>query len=119
MRWFFLVNVARLLLKARELGIPVIVFTFWRSPEDQLKDFNAGRSRTKDGLHPKWLAIDLATWVDINKDGVVNKDEIRWSGDPHYTALGEFWEGLGGVWGGRWKDPCDPYHFQWGESMQF
>jgi hypothetical protein len=118
MRWVFLVNVGRLILKARELGIPFIIFTFHRSPEEQLVEFNAGRSRTKDGLHIKWLAIDGALWDDMNKDGTVNKDEIRWSFDLRYTTLGQYWESLGGVWGGRWKDPCDPYHFEWSDQMQ-
>lgn len=118
MRWIFLVNVARLLLKAHELGIRVMIFTFWRSPEDQVKEFNAGRSRTKEGLHPRWLAIDLGLWDDLDEDLVVDKDEIRWSNDPRYTTLGQFWESLGGIWGGRWKDPFDPYHFEWSIMMK-
>lgn len=77
MRWVFLINLGRLFLKAYELGIPVIVFTFWRSPEDQVKEFDAGRSRTISGLHPRWLAIDLGLWDDMNKDGTVDKNEIR------------------------------------------
>lgn len=118
MRWVFLVNLARLLLKALDLGIPVIVFTFGRSAEDQLKEFAMGRSRTPDGLHPKWLAIDLALWEDVDRNGIVYKDEIRWKADPRYTTLGQYWESLGGVWGGRWKDPFDPYHFEWSDQMK-
>jgi len=118
MRWIFLVNVGRLLLKAHELGIPVIVFTFYRSPKDQWNEFNAGRSRTTEGLHPRWLAIDLALWEDMDKDGTVDKDEIRWKMDPRYTILGQYWEFLGGVWGGRWKDPFDPYHFEYSDQMK-
>jgi hypothetical protein len=118
MRWVFLINLARLAVKAYELGIPFIVFTFWRSPEDQVKEYDAGRSRTINGLHPRWLAIDLALWDDMNKDGTVDKNEIRWSFDPRYTTLGQYWESLGGVWGGRWKDPCDPYHFEWSDQMK-
>jgi len=118
MRWVFLVNLARLLIRAYELGISVIVFTFWRSPEDQVKEFNTGRSRTILGLHPKWLAIDLAIWDDRDDDWCVDKEEIRWSFDPRYTTLGQYWESLGGVWGGRWRDPCDPYHFEWSKEMK-
>lgn len=118
MRWVFLVNVGRLLLKARELGIPVIVFTFHRSAEEQASEFAAGRSRSMTGFHPLWLAIDLALFQDMDHDGKVDKDEIRWRMDPRYITLGQYWESLGGVWGGRWKDPFDPYHFQWAEGMQ-
>jgi hypothetical protein len=118
MRWIFLFNFGRLLLKAYELGIQVIAFTFYRSPEDQIKEFEAGRSRKIDGLHQRWLAIDLAIVDDFDKDFVVDKDEIRWSNDPRYTTLGQYWESLGGVWGGRWKDPHDIYHFEWSKEMK-
>jgi len=118
MRWVFLVNVGRLLIKALQLGIPVIVFTFYRSPIDQMVEFDAKRSRTLKGLHQMWLAIDLALWEDADKDGNVDKDEIRWKADPRYTTLGQYWESLGGVWGGRWKDPFDPYHFEWSDQMK-
>jgi len=118
MRWIFLVNLGRLLLKAGDLGIRVIVFTFYRSPEDQAKEFDAGRSRTKNGYHPLWLAVDLAIQDDANKDLIANKDEIRLKMDPRYLKLGSYWESLGGVWGGRWKDPRDAYHFEWSSKMK-
>ena len=113
MRWVFLVNLGRLFVKARELGIKVIVFTLYRSPEDQAKEYASGRSRTLNGYHPLWLAVDLVLWDDKNQDAVVSKDEIRWKQDPRYLKLGAYWESLGGTWGGRWKDPCDVYHFEW------
>ena len=112
MRWKFLWMVGALLSFAAIKGISVICFTFYRSPEDQLKEFIAGRSRTKTGKHPKWLGIDLAAVDDVDHDLVVDKDEIRWSNDPRYEILGVFWEYIGGTWGGRWKDPHDPYHFE-------
>lgn len=118
MRWIFLINLARLSIKAGELGVDFIIFTFYRSSEEQLAEFNAGRSRTKEGLHPKWLAVDLALWGDVDKDGVVDRAELHWDFRPAYTTLGQYWESLGGVWGGRWKDPCDPYHFEWGAGLK-
>ena len=117
-RWVFLVNLARLLGRAFELGIPVIVFTFYRSPEDQEKEFLAGRSRVKHGRHQEWLAVDLAVWTDDDLDGAIDKEELRWKFVEEYKKLGEFWESLGGVWGGRWSDPCDPYHFEWSENLK-
>jgi hypothetical protein len=118
MRWIFLVNLARLLTQAAELGISIIIFTFYRSLEDQIKEFEAGRSRTLNSLHTRWLAIDLALWDDLNENLIVDKDEIRWSNNSRYTTLGQYWESLGGVWGGRWKDPFDPYHFEWSVEMK-
>lgn len=118
MRWVFLINLARLSARAFELGISFIVFTFYRSPVDQAIEFNAHRSRVAVSLHQSWLAIDLALWEDLNLDGTVNKDELHWNFDPRYNTLGQYWESLGGVWGGRWKDPCDPYHFEWSDQMK-
>ena len=117
MRWVFLINLARLLLKASELGIRVIVFTFYRSVAAQLEEFEAGRSRVRFGFHQSWLAVDLALWDDVNADWILEKDEIRWTNDLGYQVLGEYWESLGGVWGGRWGDPVDPYHFEWSKRM--
>jgi hypothetical protein len=90
----------------------VICFTFYRSPEEQLVEFNAGRSRVKSGKHQQWKAKDYAVWDDVDADGNVDKDELRFNDDPHYLAMGEEWERRGGIWGGRWKDPHDPYHFE-------
>ena len=117
MRWVFLINLARLILKAGELGIRVIIFTFYRSESAQLEEFNAGRSRVKFGFHQSWLAVDLALWDDVNSDWIVEKDEIRWTNDPRYQVLGEYWESLGGVWGGRWTEPHDPFHFEWSKKL--
>jgi hypothetical protein len=30
-----------------------------------------------------------------------------------YAILGDYWKRLGGVWGGDWKVPQDPGHFEW------
>jgi hypothetical protein len=114
----FLVNLARLLDRARELEIPVMVFTFYRSPEDQEKEFLAGRSRVRSGRHQQWLAVDLVVWNDLNSDQEVDKNELRWKFVSEYRRLGEVWESLGGVWGGRWSDPCDPYHFEWSDRLK-
>jgi len=108
----FLKNISYLIIQADVLEIPLICFTFYRSPEDQLKEFNAGRSQVKLGKHQQWLAMDFAIVDDLNHDGIVDKDEIRWKDDDRYTILGEYWETLGGFWGGRWKNPHDPYHFE-------
>lgn len=117
MRFIFLVNIGRLFLKARELCIPFIVFTFFRSGRDQLDEFRAGHSRVEFGKHQQWLAIDIAIWDDLDEDQVIDKDEIRFNNDPRYQILGEYWESLGGVWGGRWKDPHDPFHFEYGDKL--
>ncbi len=91
---------------------PVVCFTFYRSPEEQLVEFNAGRSRVKSGKHQDWKAKDYALFDDVDGDGLVDKDELRWNNDPRYLKMGEEWERRGGTWGGRWTDPHDIYHFE-------
>jgi len=109
--------VGLLLVYASFKGIRVICFTFWRSPGDQRIEFEAGRSRVLFGQHQKWLAIDLAVVDEVESDLLDDKDEIRWSADPRYQVLGSFWESIGGIWGGRWKDPVDLYHFEVKEGL--
>lgn len=108
----FLYSLGKLLVYAQEQGIKVIAFTVYRSPEDQLKEYNAGRSQVKVGKHQKWLAIDLAIWEDMDEDGNVDKDEIRWNNDPRYSILGNYWKSIGGIWGGTWISLKDIYHFE-------
>jgi len=50
----------------------------------------------------KRLAIDL----NLFKDGEYLTDT------EDHRFLGEFWESLGGTWGGRWDDGN---HYSWGE----
>lgn len=92
---------------AEDNQIEFIITAFYRTPEEQNKLFREGKSKC-DGYkvksrHQLWRAVDVA---------VVVNDEIIWEGEE-YKQLGEHWESLGGVWGGRWKDPAgDLYHFE-------
>ena len=51
-------------------------------------------------LHKERLAVDF----NLFKDGKYL------TASEDYTKLGEFWESLGGAWGGRFK-PADGNHF--------
>jgi peptidoglycan L-alanyl-D-glutamate endopeptidase CwlK len=114
----FLGLFGQLLTFAAERGILMIVWTFERSPQEQNFLYQQGRTRPGkivtncDGYitkseHQKWLAIDLA----VVKDG-----EVEWADLPEYHDLGEFWESLGGAWGGAFIGSGsalnDIYHFQ-------
>lgn len=112
MRWKFLGMLGVLLVFGWLKGIKVICFTFYRSPQDQKAEFEAGRSRVIFGKHQGWLAVDLCIVDDEDDDLIVDRNELRWSTDPRYTELGLLWELMGGTWGGRWKDPRDIYHFE-------
>ncbi|MBW2672671.1 MAG: M15 family metallopeptidase [Deltaproteobacteria bacterium] len=105
-RVVFFQKVAQLI---RELGIEghsMMPFCFYRSRAKQLLMRARGLSKVKRSKHQDWLAIDLV----LIRHGVP-----YWSDCPEYTRAGEIWESLGGVWGGRWKDPHDIYHFEEGD----
>ena len=53
-----------------------------------------------NSLHKERLAVDF----NLFKDGKYL------TASEDYTQLGEFWESLGGAWGGRFK-PADGNHF--------
>lgn len=98
-------------------GIYIAMFTFYRPPEQQLIEYNAGRSSLKFGKHQTWQAKDYMVVEDLDKDWIIDKDEIRWRFDPNnpldpYLILGIEWEKRGGIWGGKWKKPVDPFHFE-------
>jgi hypothetical protein len=113
----FLQLLALFTTQAKSEGIEFIIWTFYRSPADQNYLYQQGRTRPGkiitncDGHivlseHQKWLAVDIL----VIKDGAQ-----LWDHAPEYDRLGEIWEGMGGVWGGRWHSPGgDIYHFELG-----
>ena len=60
------------------------------------------RKHREGSFHGKGLAIDL----NLFQNG------IYLTSTESHQALGEFWESLGGTWGGHWNDGN---HYSWGE----
>ncbi len=56
---------------------------------------------SRTSLHGDKLAIDLPLWID----GVYQEETEA------YRPLGEFWESIGGSWGGRFRSRPDGNHF--------
>ncbi len=93
-----------LLIKARQMGFRVSGGELWRNKEIQKIYFDSGRSSTMNSRHWKKLALDINFFLD----GKVIDDY------DSLLPIGEFWESLHekNVWGGRWKNPYDPSHFE-------
>ena len=89
-------------------GIEITLGEAYRTPEQAALNLKAGKSRTEHSLHCDRLAIDLFLW----KNG-----ELTWKVED-YEVLGEKWESLGGVWGGRWEKLRDAVHFQYGAEVR-
>lgn len=106
-----------LLKRAGELGTPVLILELYRSIETQKGYVARGVSKTLNSKHLDGLAVDLAFIEDIRDDGTLNYSPEK------YRPLGEYWEALGGVWGGRFGDDrstakiegWDSGHFQTGD----
>ncbi len=103
--------VAQLILFAHSTGLEVTFGEAWRPDEMQKIYFEKGLSETLTNVHGKRLAIDLniffnGVWLTKGED---------------YRKMGEFWEMLGGTWGGRFgidkkdykiKVGWDPGHYE-------
>ena len=85
--------VAVLILEAQGMGYQVTLGEAWRSDFEAAR-LMAARKGVRRSLHCERLAIDL----NLFKDGV-------WlSGTEDHRPLGEWWESVGGAWGGRFGD---------------
>lgn len=87
-----------LLLQATYQKTPVVILELFRSIETQRGYVARGVSKTLDSKHLKGLAVDIAFLSDIEDDGKINYSPEK------YRLLGEYWELLGGRWGGRFGD---------------
>jgi D-alanyl-D-alanine carboxypeptidase len=86
--------VGRLLLRAQEMGYEVTLGEAYRTPEQAA--FNAQKGTgIRNSLHSLRLAIDLNLF--LNGAWLIGSDDHR--------PLGEWWESIGGSWGGNFKRP--------------
>jgi len=71
----------------------VTVGEVWRPQEMQEIYYQQGKTKTLSSKHTQRLAIDLNLFI-----------AGKYVTDPEkYRPLGEFWESLGGRWGGRFS----------------
>ncbi len=85
--------VGELITWAYAQGYELTLGEAWRS--DATCEVYAKQGKgIKNSLHRLRLALD----VNLFKDGVYQE------ASSSYTPLGEFWESLGGSWGGRFND---------------
>lgn len=82
-----------LINKASQLGYDLTLAEAYRPPETAKLYSEQGRG-IQNSLHTQRLAIDLNVFLQ----GV-----LLTSGEK-FQDLGEYWESIGGTWGGRFKD---------------
>jgi len=91
-------NIARLILRADELGWAIKVCGWNRTLAEQKENVATGKSNTMNSPHLELRATDL---VLFTREGVAICE------GEAFRPLGEYWESLGKEcrWGGRFHDP--------------
>lgn len=105
-----------LLARSLEKGIPLVIIDTLRTLEEQAEAVKNGFSSTLKGKHlpqppsGKSKAMDVCPYLEFQLHG---PDKLQWdASDPIWQKVGVIGESLGLRWGGRWKQPHDPGHFE-------
>lgn len=89
----FTVMIAKLIFWADEHGYRLTFGEAYRTPEQAAANAKSGKG-IKNSLHTQRLAVDF----NLFKNGV-------WlTKSTDHKPLGEYWESIGGTWGGRFND---------------
>ena len=96
----FTIMVANLIQWAETKGFRLTFGEAYRTPEQAALNARKG-SGISNSLHTQRLAVDFNLFIN---------GQYQTSTEA-YTPLGEYWESLGGVWGGRFKTRPDGNHF--------
>ncbi|EDT6692621.1 M15 family metallopeptidase [Salmonella enterica subsp. enterica] len=95
----FTAMIGQLILFADQHGLRLTFGEAYRTPEQAALNAKRG-SGIKNSLHTQRLAVDFNLFVN----GEYKTDS------SDYLPLGEYWESIGGTWGGRFSKP-DGNHF--------
>lgn len=95
----FTVMIGQLITCAEKLGYGLTFGEAYRTPEQAALNAKKG-SGIRNSLHTQRLAVDFNLFIN----GTYQTDSMA------YRQLGEFWESIGGSWGGRFSKP-DGNHF--------
>lgn len=96
----FTIKLANLVLWAESHGYRLTYGEAYRTPEQAALNAKKG-SGISNSLHTQRLAVDFNLFINGKYQ---DKTEA-------YLPLGEYWESLGGSWGGRFKSNPDGNHF--------
>lgn len=105
---FFRDQVLKLIAKCSAKGIELAVVETYRTHAKQHEYKSMGKKYTASGAgrskHQYGLAVDVVP--------VVNSVAV-WDNAILWRKIGAVGEKLGLRWGGRWRNPYDPGHFEW------
>ncbi len=105
---YFRDKVLELIKQCKANGIELAVVESYRTHAKQHEYKSMGRKYTSSGAgrskHQYGLAIDIVPIVD---------SVAVWDNVALWRKIGMTGEKLGLRWGGRWRKPYDPGHFEW------
>ncbi|MBU9852770.1 M15 family metallopeptidase [Rahnella aceris] len=96
----FTVMVGQLIAWATANGYALTFGEAYRTPQQAQLNAKSGTG-IANSLHTQRLAVDFNLFVDGQYQ----------TQSSAYLPLGEYWESLGGSWGGRFKTNPDGNHF--------
>ena len=109
----FWLMIAQLIFKGHILQTPFFISEWGRSLAQQKLNVAKKLSKTMKSKHLDGLAVDIIFLSDVDDDGVVNFSPDK------YRELGEYWESIGGEWGGRYGDDPDTKKIEGWDSGHF
>ena len=105
---YFRDQIIQLLNACKSQGIELEIVEAFRTHAKQGEYFGMGRKYTRSlggqSKHQYGVAIDVVPMVD---------DVPQWDNQHLWKKIGMIGEKLGLRWGGRWRAPYDPAHFEW------
>jgi hypothetical protein len=105
---YFRDQIVELIKRCKAKGIELSIVEAYRTPSKQHEYKSMGKKYTNSGAgrskHQYGLAIDVVPMVN----GVA-----VWDNTALWRRVGVVGEKLGLRWGGRWRKPYDPGHFEW------
>lgn len=109
---YFRDKIIQLVSNCRAKGIELVVVESYRTHAKQSEYYKMGRQYTRSAggksKHQYGLAVDVVP--------VIN-NVPQWENTNLWRKVGVEGEKLGLRWGGRWKSPYDPAHFEWSGGL--
>jgi hypothetical protein len=109
---YFRDRVSKLIANCKAKGIELAIVESFRTHAKQSEYYKMGKKYTRSAggksKHQYGLAVDVVPMVN---------GEAQWENINLWKKVGVEGEKLGLRWGGRWKSPYDPAHFEWSGGL--
>jgi hypothetical protein len=109
---YFRDKISKLIVNCKAKGIELAIVESFRTHVKQAEYYKMGKKYTRSAggksKHQYGLAVDVVPMIN---------GEAQWDNINLWKKVGVEGEKLGLRWGGRWKSPYDPAHFEWSGGL--